>query len=413
MFRKTFWTRITYEFKANSILALCITLGICLCSGCDNSALLTFETLGAQTLRPLAIVSFDTDLEPGDYIAQDHTGKDISLQVDQYSRATLLIERVLPNATIRWKVNYHATEQATVTAHDSGDQILFTDKDRKLAAFKVSKLEMPDEDIPQIYYRDGYVHPVWTPGGQIITDDYPPDHRHHHGIWAAWTKTIFQGRNPDFWNMGGGSGKVELSSLDAIWSGFIHAGIKANHQYIDMTQDEVVALNELWSMKVYGSLSDKNIIDVELIQSTATDSALVLSQHRYGGVGFRGHRNWAGENGAEFFTSEGKTRLNGHGTRARWVHIGGEIDGQESGATILSHPDNHEAPQPVRIHPTEPFFNFAPTQAGPFAITSDKPITWKYRFVTYDGAYDPNLLEALWEDYSNPLTIKNIKHHQQ
>ena len=36
--------------------------------------------------------------------------------------------------------------------------------------------------------------------------------------------------------------------------------------------------------------------------------------------------------------------------------MSGTIDGQEVGITILGHPDNFRAPQPMRLHPTEPFF---------------------------------------------------------
>lgn len=377
--------------------------------GCDSSAFLIFEVTGGEELRPLAIVTFDTKLPSGDYVAQDHTGKDAPLQVDLDSRATLVMERVLPNSVTIWKVNDVASGKPRVTADDFNNQILFSNSGRRIAAFHVSTSEMPREDIPDIYLRNGYLHPVWTPNGKIITDDYPLSHTHHHGIWAAWTKTLFQGRNPDFWNMGSGTGRVELSHLNSVWSGSVYAGLRAHHQYIDMTQEEVVGLNEVWMMNTYGNSPNQNIIDLELIQSAATDSTLVRLQHRYGGIGFRGHHQWAGKNGAEFLTSEGNTRQNGHATRARWVHIGGEVDGEVVGITILSHPSNHEAPQPVRIHPTDPFFNFAPSQAGSFEITSEQPITWKYRFVTYDGPHDPSLLEALWQDYAEPLTVQKIR----
>ena len=176
-----------------------------------------------------------------------------------------------------------------------------------------------------------------------------------------------------------------------------------------MIDEEVTALNEAWHLKVYRAPTDINILDLSLTQIVATGDTLVLPEYMYGGVGVRGHREWVGEDGAEFFTSEGLTRENGHATRARWCDIGGIVDGERVGIAVLSHPDNHESPQPMRIHPTEPFFNFAPTQAGEFEITSDEHTTWKYRFVTYDGAYDQDFLDALWEDYANPLTVHIVR----
>ena len=381
-----------------------------LSSACDNAALLTFETTGADQMRPLALVTFDTDLEAGNYIAKDHTAKRVPLQVDQEGQATILLVRVLPGAVTRWTVYPTANEEASVTARHAASQILFHAEGREVAAYHVSTGKLPRTDIPAIYHRDGYLHPVRTPLGRIVTDDYPPDHLHHHGIWAAWTRTIFQGRTPDFWNMGNLTGRVEVNTLDSMWSGYVHAGIKASHRYVDMTaQEDVSALHESWHMKVYGNSLDMNIFDLALVQTSATDSILVLSEHRYGGVGLRGHRSWSGEEGAEFLTSEGRTREDGHATRARWCHVGGRIDGEYAGIAVLSHPDNHEAPQPMRIHPTEPFFNFAPTQAGAFAITPDEPVVWKYRFVTYDGKSDQELLDALWEDYASPLPVQVIQ----
>src|SRR6266566_5163143 len=56
------------------------------------------------------------------------------------------------------------------------------------------------------------------PSGKLLTDDYPPDHKHHHGIWSPWTKTEFEGRHPDFWNMGQKLGRVEFVKLDDTFS---------------------------------------------------------------------------------------------------------------------------------------------------------------------------------------------------
>jgi len=390
---------------------LWIPLGIVslILAGCSEHGRITFETIGADQLRPIAIVTFDTKLQSGDYVAQDHTGKNIPMQVDQDGQATLIMMRVLPKSLTRWKVSQGASEAHSVVAHATEDQVLFTTGGKSVAKYHITKGNLTNPEIPTIYHRSGYLHPVWTPSGRILTDDYPPDHLHHHGVWAAWTNTTFQGRNPDFWNMGKGTGRVEVRSLDQMWSGSVHAGLQSHHPYIDMTIDSMIVLDESWNMKVYQTVEKQHVFDVILTQSLATDSILVLNEHRYGGVGFRGHRSWKTEDGADFFTSEGRTREDGHATRPRWVHIGGLVDNQYAGIAILSHPDNYESPQPVRIHPTEPFFNYAPTQTGSFSITHDQPMVWRYRFVIYDGPHDPKLLEALWQDYASPLSVRIIQ----
>jgi hypothetical protein len=88
--------------------------------------------------------------------------------------------------------------------------------------------------------------------------------------------------------------------------------------------------------------------------------------------------------------------------------MGGMVEGGLTGIAILGHPDNANAPQPQRIHPTEPFFNFAPQQAGNLEIAPGKPFTARYRFVVADGAPDKAELDRLWNDYAHPpkVTVK-------
>jgi hypothetical protein len=42
--------------------------------------------------------------------------------------------------------------------------------------------------VPEDRRRACYLHPVWTPGGTIVTDDFPADHYHHRGIFWAWPR---------------------------------------------------------------------------------------------------------------------------------------------------------------------------------------------------------------------------------
>ena len=58
------------------------------------------------------------------------------------------------------------------------------------------------DDIPEKESRRSracYVHPVWGLSGEIITDDFPRDHYHHHGIFWAWPYVGYDGREYDLW----------------------------------------------------------------------------------------------------------------------------------------------------------------------------------------------------------------------
>ncbi len=282
-------------------------------------------------------------------------------------------------------------------------------KPRPLMSYQAEPGEFPRADIKPVFKRGGYLHPIMTPSGKLVTDDFPANHIHHHGVWWAWTHTEFDGRQPDFWNMGDGKGLVEFEAVDRVWSGRVHAGIRARHRFVDTTSGTpVTVLNETWQVTAYaaGAASRYWIFDLVSEQQCATGKELKLPTYRYGGVGVRGNWAWNGEGKASFLTSDGETdRDKGNTSRGRWCDMGGEVDGGTVGIAILCHPENFRAPQPMRLHPTEPFFNFAPQQAGDMAIKPGEKFVAKYRFVVHDGPPDQAELDRLCNDYAHPPVV--------
>ena len=259
-------------------------------------------------------------------------------------------------------------------------------------------------NIKPSFLRAGYLHPVFTPSGRIVTGDYPDDHPHQHGIFFAWTKTEFEGRHPDFWNMGDGTGTVELEKLDSSWSGAENGGFTARLRHVDLSGPAPkAALNEIWRVTAYRTpqgLARYSMFDLVSTQECASASPLILPDYRYGGVGIRGHRQWRVKENVSFLTSEGKDRIAGDDTMARWCAISGRVDGQIAGLAVLGHPGNFRAPQALRIHPDDPYFNFSPSKRGQWEITPGKPYISRYRFLTYDGAPNAAELDRLWNDYA-------------
>ncbi|MDO4583844.1 MAG: PmoA family protein [Planctomycetia bacterium] len=47
--------------------------------------------------------------------------------------------------------------------------------------------------------RACYIHPLWGLQGEVLTDDFPPDHYHHHGIFWAWMHVERDGKDHDLW----------------------------------------------------------------------------------------------------------------------------------------------------------------------------------------------------------------------
>ena len=343
----------------------------------------------------------------------DERGNRIALQTILEGRACF-IEKELKRGSARTyrlvaaKSNASLSNGVHVARDGSGIQCSVASQ--PAFHYQAQLSELPRPDIKPIFQRGGYLHPILTPSGKLVTDDYPPNHLHHHGIWSPWTKTEFEGRQPDFWNMGEGKGRVEFVAFGETWSGPVHGGFQSRHRFVDLTAAEPkVALQETWQVTLYNVGRDSSrywMFDLVSTQQCATSSPLKLPKYLYGGLGFRGNWSWNGKDKTFFLTSEGETdRVKGNETRARWCHISGDVDGARAGIAILCHPDNFRAPQPMRLHPTEPFFCFAPSQLGDWEISPGNPYVSRYRFIIADGPPDQVELERRWNEYAHPPVI--------
>jgi hypothetical protein len=291
-----------------------------------------------------------------------------------------------------------------VTAKREGQQIVFRAGEREVLRYQAEPGDFPRAEIKEAYRRSGYLHPIYTPAGRLVTDDFPTNHLHHHGIWMPWTKTEFEGRAPDFWNMGDGKGRVEFVGVDQVWEKDGRAGFTARHQFVDLiAQPPKVALHETWEIAVSaaGDTPPRHVIDFTSTQTCATDAPLKLPKYLYGGFGFRGNWAWNGAGNCRVLTSEGESDRNkANESRCKWCWVGGTVDGQTAGVTILCHPDNYRFPQPMRLHPGEPFFCYAPQQLGEMEIKPGAAYVSRYRIIVADGEPAREQAEGWWKAWT-------------
>ena len=258
-----------------------------------------------------------------------------------------------------------------------------------------------------LYARSGFIHPLWSPAGAALTCIHPADHIHHMGIWNPWTNAVFEGRKVDFWNLGAGKGTVRFVEFASTASGPVFGGFCALQDHVDLSAPggEKVALHERFAVRAWaaGEGSSGWIVDFTLTQRCASDSPLELPKYRYGGFGFRARLDWTKAT-SDYLTSEGKTRKDGHATRSRWCITHGKTEKGQAGIVFMSHPDNHEHPEPMRIWPDGKglvFFNYCPVQQKGWTLQPGKDYVRRYRLYVYDGTIDAGAAERGWQDYGN------------
>ncbi len=284
----------------------------------------------------------------------------------------------------------------------------------------------PPAGIDILYRRSGFVHPLATRSGLVVTDDFPPDHAHQHGLFFAWVNTTFDGRKVDFWNQQNRTGRVgnDPDHPGPTFNGgpFLaefHASLR--HDDLTAPGGPAPVLVEDWGIDAY-NVPGCIVIDFVSEMKCADTKPLTVNKNIYGGLGYRGNRQWydptakgndppdpAKSGHSDFTTSEGKHQLDGNHTRPRWVDLSGEVDGKVGGLTILDHPSNFRFPQPVRLHPNMPYLSFAPEVLGEFQIVPGQKYVSRYRLIVHDGRPDPALIERLWDDYADPPRARIVE----
>ena len=278
----------------------------------------------------------------------------------------------------------------------------------------------PPEGVNPIYRKSGFIHPLWSPSGEVLTRIQAPDHYHHYGIWGPWTKTHINDRAVDFWNLASGEGSVRFSKLLALEDGDIYSGFTALQEHLDFGSkgEDQVAINEqlqvnAWNVDPTGK---SYMIDYTTTINSPLDSGIVFDAYRYGGgIGMRMTEKWHKDN-CTVLTSEGHDRLKADGTKARWCIVEGESDSGRSGVLFMSHPGNRAHPEPMRVWPInangdrgDMFFEFCPIRHESWVIEKGNNYTLKYRMVVFDGEMTAERAEQHWKAFAQSPQAVLIK----
>ncbi len=289
-------------------------------------------------------------------------------------------------------------------------------------------VQEPPQGIDAIYRRSGYIHPLYSPSGRIVTGDFAPDHAHQHALFGAFVDTSFEGQPIDFWNQhkrtGGGSHDkvIEVQSGDEVGT----FTVELLHQAYPVSDQAKPVLRERWTVQVYADTDPGFVLDIRSEITCIADSPLRVNQYHYGGMAIRGNNQWVTAESEkairqfvqakesdprlalpsldvakhQFLTSRGERRFAGNGSHVKWVDLFGRVDGKLCGVAMLSHKDNFRFPQAVRLHPSKPYFCFAPMVDGEFTIEPSETYTASYRYIAHDDSPNAESIEQAWLQFT-------------
>lgn len=348
---------------------------------------------------------------------------------DQQQLTWILSGRTAAHATRHYQLRVNTDTSLSapppvasrVDVQDTGENLNITIAGRPVLSYRYTPQPVPP-GVDSVFSSSGFIHPLSSPQGQVITRMQAPDHWHHYGIWNPWTHTRFEGRQVDFWNIGSRQGRVRAAGVLERTSGEVYGGFRSLHEFVDYTSGAPkIALREQWEVTAWNAAPDQGawVIDFSSTLSPATDSAVTIEAYRYQGFGMRATGRWNDSN-STFITSEGRNKSDANGTRARWMNVSGASDARQgtSGVLFFTTPTNYNFPEELRIWPTgqnrgveNVFVNFNPAQTRDWILQPGQTYRLRYRMIVYDGQIANADAEAQWQSYATPphVTVRVLQ----
>ncbi len=379
------------------------------------------ERIDAPVCISLNGINYNTD--NGDLVLFEVTAsgeKEVPCQIEPGYSANLWF--ILSGKTKKAVTRDFILKLQNQGSKDSGSKITLNKDEKDLHLFLNEKpilnyrysTTYPPDGVNPLYKRSGFIHPLYSPGGEILTRIQAPDHYHHYGIWGPWTKTHIGEREVDFWNLLKGLGTVKFNSFLSEYEGRVFSGFQAVQNHIDFGAqgEDNVAINELLDIRSWNIKENKNawIVDYTTNINSPLKDGIMLDAYRYGGgIGFRATEKWNKDN-CTVLTSDGKTRVDADGSFAKWCIAEGESNTPEgrSGIIFLSHPSNRKHPEPMRVWPLDSnggrgdmYFEFVPIRHESWKIDSKQNYTLKYRMIIFDGKLDAETAEMYWNSFAS------------
>jgi hypothetical protein len=293
---------------------------------------------------------------------------------------------------------------------DNGKALILKKGDKNILQYNYTTVE-PPAGVDKSYSRSGFIHPAWSPAGNILTAIQPKDHYHHYGIWNPWTRILYDDNTYDLWNIADKQGTVRAGTVENTYCGDVFAGYSATLDHCIFTPvEEKVIINELCNVMAW-NVPEGFLWDFESHLSPSTSLPVLLKEYRYAGFGYRATEDWTKEN-CEMMTSEGKTRQQIDGSTARWIYITGDTGSGRSGLLFMGHPDNFNSPEPLRIWDEnanggrgDAFINFAPTKNRDWELKPGERYLLRYRILSYEGEMTTETADRLWNDFAYPAAV--------
>ena len=266
---------------------------------------------------------------------------------------------------------------------DDGAGLTLLENGQRVLVYNYGPVD-PPEGVAERYRRACYIHPLYGLDGEVMTEDFPGDHRHHRGLYWAWPKTKIGDKPADIWACAGIYQRHEAWIAKEAGPDKAVIGTRNFWSYAD-APDVPVGREEV-VYTVYAATEQARIIDVAFKFTNVTDEVVTFlgaTGKGYGGFNFRPRVD---RKPHVFTTKDGLLEKDALHYDTPWTDITSQPEsGSVSGVAIFQHPGNPGYPHRGWIMRHYSFLGVCWPHVEPYTVKPGESFELRYRLYIHRG----------------------------
>lgn len=278
-----------------------------------------------------------------------------------------------------------SADRSAVTIQKIAEGYLFTEGRDSILVYR------PRAISPRrAHARSHYIHPLYSLDGTVLTEDFPADHPHQHGIFWAWHQVyVGDKRVGDGWIQEDVAWEVqEVEIIEDDRSG---AALQAHVYWVSPRWTEEDGqpepfIEETMVLHAHPATETYRAIDVRIeLRALAEGVRLGGSEDAKGYGGFSARLRLPED--ARFVGPDGPIEPKETAVAPRpWMDLSATFEGETpSGLAIFAHPTAPGYPPPWILRREDSMQNARYPGADPVLLPHDELLTLRYRLLVHRG----------------------------
>ena len=302
--------------------------------------------------------------------------------------------RLLPTMAVALFLSATAQAQFTFIEDPAKGTLTVRDGDANVLTYCYG--DQLKKGVTPRYTQSCYIHPLFSLDGETLTDDFPIDHFHHHGLFWVWPVVRTRGESTSSW-------EPKLPRLRQHFVRWLKreesdSTFVLSVENIWRLDDKETVAKEIVSLNVHPVEKAGRAIDLE-ITIEAAGGPLELQgtpdQNKgYGGLCFRGSPMFKG---AAMTTDEGSLKEDAVHMPFRWV----DLSTGELGISIFMSPGHPGFPTKWMVRNSYAgIINASWPGLASVVLQPGDPVTLRYRIYVHRGDVAAGGVKAAYVAYT-------------